>query len=152
MRSPAVVTLCAVIACAACGDSSSAGSKTGAPLALEEGTWVLTVDRARPSATLLRSLPEGPVPDSIFVAVTGGPSYRLEVSRGGASIVVREPRLVGRLDEARPERLSYALVEGAFAGGRIVVWRTETDLRGELTIYGSGLPVVRSERGVLRKE
>jgi hypothetical protein len=56
-----------------------------------------------------------------------------------------------RLEQATADRLIYAVVEGTFAGGRIMVWRAANDdLQAELTIYGSGLPVIKSERGSIR--
>jgi hypothetical protein len=36
-----------------------------------------------------------------------------------------------------------------FAGGRFAVWPGQTSLQAELTIYGSGVPIVSSEREAL---
>jgi hypothetical protein len=55
--------------------------------------------------------------------------------------------MVAQLEQENAERLIYSLVAGVFAGGRIVVWREAGGIQAELTIYGSGVPVVRSERG-----
>jgi hypothetical protein len=45
----------------------------------------------------------------------------------------------------------YELDEGTFAGGRFIVWIIDNSFEAELTIYGSGVPIVKSERGYLRK-
>ena len=80
----------------------------------------------------------------------GGARYRLVVSQDAARIEVVEPQMVAQFEQANAERLIYGLVDGAFAGGRIMVWREASRIQAELTIYGSGLPVVRSERGSVR--
>ncbi len=46
----------------------------------------------------------------------------------------------------------YELDEGVFAGGRFVIWTNNDSFEVELTIYGSGIPVVKSERGYLVPE
>ena len=149
-----IVVLCIALACVmACGEGAgpSGSSLAGASLALDEGVWVLAVDRTMQAGSPVTAFQETPLPESAFAPVTGGPTYRLDVSEGGGRIVVVEPRLVGRRQEASSERLTYSLAEGTFAGGRIVVWRSSKDLQAELTIYGSGVPIIRSERGFLRK-
>jgi hypothetical protein len=45
--------------------------------------------------------------------------------------------------------LKYELNEGLFAGGRIIIWSENDDFKGEFTIYGSGVPIIKSLRGVL---
>lgn len=39
-----------------------------------------------------------------------------------------------------------------FAGGRLVVWEVDTCYEAELTIYGSGVPIISSVRGKLVKK
>jgi len=43
------------------------------------------------------------------------------------------------------------ITKDTFAGGRFVVWAADVGLQAELTIYGSGVPIVSSERGPLVK-
>jgi hypothetical protein len=40
-------------------------------------------------------------------------------------------------------------IVNAFAGGRFWVWLRAVPLQAELTIYGSGVPIIKSERGIL---
>ena len=47
------------------------------------------------------------------------------------------------------EYKKYDLDKGLFAGGRFFVWITEGQFEAEYTIYGSGVPIIRSERGYL---
>jgi hypothetical protein len=50
------------------------------------------------------------------------------------------------------ELLLYNLNEGTFAGGRFVVWSGKNGLQGELTIYGSGVYIISSERGSISRQ
>jgi hypothetical protein len=54
-------------------------------------------------------------------------------------------------DISADDCLCYSIDEGSFAGGRLVIWRATTGLRAELTIFGSGLPFIGSDRGDLRE-
>jgi hypothetical protein len=102
-----------------------------------------------------------PLSEADFAPVDGGARYRLVVAEDAARIEVVESQpasyerrsleaMVAQLEQATAERLIYGLVDGAFAGGRFMVWREPSGIQAELTIYGSGLPVVRSERGSVR--
>jgi streptogramin lyase len=140
--------LVAVLACGACAPTDSSQSELAA---FHDGAWMLVVDRTLRPGSGASGLPEAPLSESDFAPATGTTTYRVEVSEQGARIVVTEPRLVGRLETATPESRTYQIVEGSFAGGRFVASQVSGGLQGELTMYGSGLPVVRSERGPLRQ-
>ncbi len=150
MRSAVVVSigLATVIACAACRPSNSSDSELRH--AFHDGVWLLTVDRAlRPGSSTV-GVPTDPLSEADFAPVDGGARYRLVVSEESARIAVVESQMVAQLEQTTAERLIYGLVDGAFAGGRIMVWREPSGIQAELTIYGSGVPVVRSERGSVR--
>jgi len=53
----------------------------------------------------------------------------------------------------RPPRgaIVYHLDTGTFAGGLFIVWGTEQGVQAELTLFGSGVPMVESERGTLTR-
>jgi hypothetical protein len=152
MRSTVVLSigLASVIVCGACRSSDRSDSELRH--AFHDGVWLLTVSRAlRPgSSTSLVGVPTDPLSEADFAPVDGGARYRLVVSEDAARIEVVESQMVAWLEQATAERLIYGLVDGAFAGGRIMVWREPNGIQAELTIYGSGVPVVRSERGSVR--
>jgi hypothetical protein len=155
MRSAVVLSigLASVITCAACRSSDSSDSELRH--AFHDGVWLLTVDRAlRPRELSTVGVPTDPLSEADFAPVDGGARHRLVVSEDAARIEIVDPRtqsqMVAQLEQANAERLIYGLVDGAFAGGRIVVWREASGVQAELTIYGSGVPVVRSERGSVR--
>lgn len=118
---------------------------------LRDGAWTFAVDRAFQVGSVPVAFPSTPLPEAGYVPISAATSYRFTVSAGGARIDVAEPRLAGRLEKETSEQLVYDVVEGSITGGRIVVSRNAAGgLQAELTIFGSGLPVVRSERGLLR--
>jgi hypothetical protein len=144
------VVLC--IACAtlmACGEES--GPTGSSSLGLHDGAWLLTVRQITERVPSSVTVPTAPLPDSAYVPVPAGTSYRLELSEQGRRLTVMDPRMLGVRESTSPERLTYALTEGTFAGGRVAVWAAADGLEAELTIYGSGVAVVRSERGPLRE-
>jgi hypothetical protein len=150
-----VVVLCMGLASLmACGEGRqpSAVSDSDLAQAFRDGAWVLTVDRTLRNGVSASGFPATPLSEVDFAPVLGGPVYRLAVSQHAAQIEIAEPRMVGQLEQAIAERLTYRLVEGTpSAGGRMVLWREQGGLQAELTIYGSGVPVVKSERGPIRQ-
>jgi hypothetical protein len=140
--------LLSVLACGACGPTGSSQSELAA---FHDGAWMLVVDRTLRDGSVTAGSPAAPLSESDFAPATGHTTYRVDISEQGARIVVAEPRLVGRLETATPDRRTYQIEEGSFAGGRFVAWQISGGLQGELTMYGSGRPVVRSDRGPLRQ-
>ena len=65
-------------------------------------------------------------------------------------MVTIEPGSIrGQKTNKDDESKFYELDEGVFAGGRFVVWINNDSFEAELTIYGSGVPIIKSERGYL---
>ena len=121
---------------------------------MEDGAWDLRVDRVWDSRSKNVSSPSDALADSDFRPVSGGPTYRVVVSEHGSRVAIDESSVLkhpleGGRATATADRLVFELSEGTFAGGRFVVWPAEDGLQGELTFYGSGVPIVKSERGVL---
>ncbi len=81
------------------------------------------------------------------------PADRWHVSIEGSRVVLTPigaapggvARISGRETSGVPGERRFELYEGLFAGGRFVVRGDEA----ELTVFGSGVPVVASERGKL---
>ena len=93
------------------------------------------------------AFPHDELDEEDYRPVDDGPRHAVEVSADGARVEVGENPMVGERKDAGATRIAYDLSEGLFAGGRFVVWETEEGLEAELTIYGSGRPIVQSERG-----
>ncbi len=152
-RSTLVVLSMGLASLLACGEQSEVSDGSSAEVArvLHDGAWVLTIDRALRAGVSASGLPTAPLSEGDFAPAAGATIYRIVASRHAARIEVVEPRMVGQLQQVAAQRMIYALGEGTFAGGRVVVWRESGGLQGELTIYGSGVPVTKSERGAVRE-
>ena len=98
------------------------------------------------------ALPEPP--DDEFVPVSEPSSAVLELGDGGASVELPAfeegtiPAAKGTLAESSAERMLYTL-DNDWAGGTLELRIEEGQVVVELTVFGSGLPVVYAHRGTL---
>ncbi len=97
---------------------------------------------------------QGSIPDQFYLP-TDGPTYRVSFSSDGSTVTISgtpDPTVTGtRTDAAAdPNTVQYFLNDGTFAGGRFAVWIEGETFKAEYSLYGSGLPVLKSERGSLR--
>jgi hypothetical protein len=140
------------VAVAACGGGAGP-SQHDMPMVLTwfvTGSWDLRVDRAWNGVAGNVQFPSDALDESAYEAVVGGPTHRVVVSDGGRQVAIGETPLRGERTKATDSRVEYSLSTGTFeapAGGRLVVWARADGLQGELTLYGSGRPIVKSERG-----
>ncbi len=114
-----------------------------------DGDWILAVDREWKGAPGSVSLPSDPLDEAEYEPVAGNVTYPVLVSGGWKQASVGAPQMIGQTAAGQPDRLWYDLSTGTFAGGRFVVWAAASTLQAELTIYGSGVPIVSSVRGTL---
>jgi hypothetical protein len=120
-----------------------------------DGNWVLRVDRAWQGNGAAPQPDQ--LPESEYRPLLNGSTYLILVSHGGARVeidgkkrtAVRPPMKGARSSPTEP--LIYNLDEGTFAGGRLAVWQGKNGLQGELTIYGSGVYIISSERGAISR-
>ncbi len=119
------------------------------------GTWRLQVDRVWDGQTGAPQFPSDVLDESAYKRVTDGAAYRVEVADGGRQVTVSNVTgnpgaagFAGRQGKVSGSSIQYDFDSpGVFAGARLVVWQTTGGLQGEWTIYGSGVPIVKSERG-----
>ena len=138
------------------GDDAVGGGTTASPDQFVDGAWELRVDRALPTLGGNRSIQ---LLESDYQPVSDGSTYPILVSDRGSQVTIGKahemgPRVHFPLKGSRTsgtKAIAYDLHEGTFAGGRFVVWPDEQTLQAELTIYGSGLPIVLSVRGRLAR-
>jgi hypothetical protein len=84
-----------------------------------------------------------------YQPVLSGTIYRVVFSEQCSQVSIGDQPVEGLRTAVTDEGITYDLINGTFAGGRFVVLASVDDLQAELTIYGSGLPIVSSERGAL---
>ena len=64
--------------------------------------------------------------------------------------IIEIDSIIGIIDTVIENRREYSL-EDLPAGGRFIIWENMIPQRAEYTVYGSGLPIVWSERGTLEE-
>lgn len=136
-----IARIAGVVGLAACTGST-------APDELTDGGWSLHVDRTWTAPAEGVSSPSDPLDEADYETTAAGPVYPVIVSDGGASVAIGDTPLEGVRGDDVGARLHYDLDAGTFAGGRFEVW-DDGGLQGELTVFGSGVPIVSSERGPL---
>jgi hypothetical protein len=88
------------------------------------------------------------LPVEVYLPDSSGRSYGVRFSAVEDSVFVKDDSVIGVRCVSGPEVREYALVS-LFAGGEFIVWPDSVPVRAEYTVYGSGMPVLESERGVL---
>lgn len=153
-RTQAVVCAAALTVFGACTDATDASTPATdasaqqvALAALADGSHELPVDREWMGDD--PDTPDAELAEKDYAPVTAGVVYEVVFSKGTTRVAVGDEPLVGMRGAHTATRVEYALDAGTFAGGRLVLRDTEDGVDAELTIYGSGRPVARSERGPL---
>lgn len=132
-----------------CGGGDDSGRVDGDADTLSDGEWVLHVDRRWSGNSGSVQFPSDHLAEDDYELVDDGATYLVVFSSGQESVSVGDIPLLGELEVETNGKQEYDLTTGTFAGGRLVVWTGESGLQAELTIYGSGIPIVSSERGAL---
>lgn len=60
-----------------------------------------------------------------------------------------DEQITGVAEQISNNTIKYNLESGLFAGGRFVVWEENGHFEFEFTIFGSGVPIIGSSRGLL---
>lgn len=153
IRAPLLMVVAiAVVSCSSAGTDHKDLSQDSATPTLSDftnGTWKLYVDREWDGTTGTVAFPTGLLEESWYVPVVSGPVYPIVVYDQGLWIAIGTTPLKGQRFTSSDSEVRYDITEGAFAGGLFVARSSATGLQGELTIYGSGVPIISSERGPL---
>jgi len=117
---------------------------------LADGSWVFVPDREGIRERIAFS--HGPLREEAYAPAGDTVDCAVEVSDHARRVTVgpatpEGARLAFFRSESDSTRLEFQLRE--WAGGRFIVWAVGDSLQAELTIYGSGVPVVESRRGSL---
>ena len=144
--------LCFSLFVAGCGVSTTGGPGPAAPASIDalfghDVTFV--ADRAM-SSTAMPGLPADPLAESDYTPMPQNKSYPVSFTADGQTVTVTgDKSMVGTWDQKAGNVRRYNLNDGTFAGGRFDVWAAQAEIHGELTIYGSGVPIISSERGTV---
>jgi hypothetical protein len=114
---------------------------------LNGGNYILKVDRISKSPDV--RFPNDSLNESYYTASDEGTRYEISFSEDGQSISIAPASVSGVKTNDSKVSKRYDLVQGVFAGGRFIIWTDNTSFQAEYTIYGSGVPIIKSERGKL---
>jgi hypothetical protein len=131
-----------------CSMEKTTNELTTDPLMLVGHSFVLQVDRAV-KAPFMKG-PQIELAETDYTVSVSGKSYSVTFSSDGKFVTLEPGSILGERGQTATGTLGfYNLTGGVFAGGRVVIRKVQEKLEGELTIYGSGVPIVLSERGSL---
>lgn len=129
---------------------------TVTPTVVGDGAYDLRIDRKGGSEDPTKAFEF--LPEARYQPIENGPTYRVVISEQGSRVSVEGKRgtthqiaVRGKRTSTTDEQVWYELTN-AFAGGRFVVWRSADGWQAELTLYGSGRPIIFSERGALVRD
>jgi hypothetical protein len=139
-----------VLPSAECSQSGRPSGGQTAPTGLG-GIWYLRVDRTWDGSGN-PGFPWLLLAESTYSHISNGPTYRVVISgkrEQGYEISIGDTPIKGYQQPTYALQYVFELRDGTFAGGRFLIMHGKNGLEGELTIYGSGLPITKSERGAL---
>lgn len=136
-------------------DTGTTTTVLGSSGRLSDGDWELWVDRVASLDNVRLPSDELSEDDYHTLAKTAGrPIFTITVSQNGERVSIKgqgtasEFRAEGTRTSVDTARITYDL--DTAPGGRLVVWFTyKPDIQAELTQYGSGRPMIFSDRGQL---
>jgi hypothetical protein len=127
------------------------GSADGA---LDGESYILEVDRVANHPDV--QFPHDPLEEDDYEETDQDNQYEVRFSANGDTVTIEGKQISGEIEivtgsiEIDDEDFKqYDIQETLFAGGRFGVWITDDHFDAEYTIYGSGVPIIRSERGRL---
>jgi hypothetical protein len=96
--------------------------------------------------------PADPIPDHCYEVAMPPVSYRLRLSENGGrveivGVVTDGVSVRGAIGQGPADERVFDLE--LFAGGRLRLRGSASNWSAELTVFGSGVPIVKSERGHL---
>ncbi len=148
------VAFLAVFGCSVDGPGASQPDGGAGLSQLDGESYALQVDRIARNPDV--QFPFEALEETDYERVEDGNLYDLSFSEDGKTVSVAGPSpgeapliMTGGIAVDTEDFRRYAIEEGLFAGGRFNVWIDDDHFEAELTVYGSGIPIVRSERGRL---
>ncbi len=143
------VILCLLLL-VSCDDAISADTFVADFSLLNGNDFLLKVDRILETPNI-QLLPDD-LQENDYKETNEGAQYHVTLSADGQMVTIEPGSMRGQRVNDGDESKIYELDEGVFSGGRFVIWIHNDRFEAELTIFGSGVPIVKSERGYLTPE
>ena len=116
-------------------------------LSLKGNIFILEINRISELPNV--QFPSDQLEENEYVEISDGSEYEISFSDNLQIISIMPASISGTILEDTKDHKKYDLNIGLIAGGRFIVWITEEKFEAEYTVYGSGVPIIRSERGYL---
>ena len=130
-----------------CSSSNSDNQDVADFSSLNGNQFVMEVDRVLGAADV--DFPSDALEENDYETIDDGADYTVTFSENGHTVSIEPGNMQGQKTEDDGESTTYELDAGTFAGGRFVIQDDNGSFDAELTLYGSGVPIVQSERGYL---
>lgn len=114
---------------------------------LNGNNFILRVDRVSLQPKV--QFPRDSLRESDYIVSNSDIQYGISFSGSGQNVSITPGPVLGEKTKDGKESKYYELNDGLFAGGRFIVWKDKNEFEAEYTIYGSGFPIIKSERGRL---
>jgi hypothetical protein len=114
---------------------------------LSGNDFILEIDRISDLPNV--QFPSDQLEENDYVEINHDSEYEVSFSEDMQTISIMHDSISGTIMEGAEKYKRYDLDKGLFAGGRFVIWITDSKFEAEYTVYGSGVPIIRSERGYL---
>ena len=149
------IVMISLLVASGCGSLTVAGQGQPPPPSIstlfgQKLTFV--ADRAMNSAasSTQPSSPTEALSEGDYAPLPQDKSYPVSFTVDGETVTVGGATpMTGTWDQLAGSTRRFTLSDGTFAGGRFDVWSDNVAIAAELTIYGSGVPIVSSERGTV---
>jgi len=116
-------------------------------LQFEGNSFILKIDRRSENPSV--KYPNDQLLENDYEALVNGPSYELSFDEDKQAFLIVTLDVSGVLVANEESIKIYELDSGLFAGGRFIIWISDDTIEAEYTVYGSGVPILTSERGYL---
>lgn len=116
-------------------------------LQLGGNTYILEVNRISEHPNV--QFPSDPLSEDDYGGIDPVSEYEVSFSEDLRTVSIMRDSISGLIMEDKDAYKKYDLNKGLFAGGRFILWINDGMFEAEYTVYGSGVPIILSERGNL---
>lgn len=145
-----IILTCILFTLAGCSNTNSDLKIVADFSSLNGKNFVMEVNKVAESLDV--QFPGDELEETDYIDYYGDKNYSISFSENGQIVTIEPGSISGNKINTEAKSVSYELTDGLFAGGRFIVRIDEDKFDAELTIYGSGIPIVSSERGSLLAE
>ena len=111
-------------------------------------TFILEVNRISLGPAV--QFPADSLKESDYTTANESIQHEVAFSEDGQTVTIKPGPVTGVKIKDNSVCKYFELSDGLFAGGRFLIWVNDNEFEAEYTVYGSGVPIIRSERGKLK--